>query len=224
MVFGGLQKYKIYKINQVFRRSELETQIEKNLLSSKVNSCNIMPNGNVLCGGSNSLIELDVNLQIIKNIPFNRKIHCTLNHRNEIYVSVGHKIILFDINFKELKQFGIRSRGNDGFFAPSHLRCDDEYLYVCDSLNHRVQILTFDLSYVDTIIINDIIYRMEISETTIYLVTQYTIQLFDLKTRIRKEIYDITHECSSQLYYKEEFYDALMKTFFENMKTRNDER
>jgi hypothetical protein len=168
----------------------------------------------LLCGGSNSLIVLDVNLQIIKNIPFENEIHCTLNHRNEIYVSVDNKIILFDINFKELKQFGILSRGNDGFFAPSHLRCDDEYLYVCDTFNDRVQILTFDLSYADTIIINDIIYRMEISETTIYLVTQYTIQLFDSKTRIRKEIYDLTHECSSQLYYKEEFYDALMKTCY----------
>ena len=49
-------------------------------------------------------------------------------------------------------------------------------------MNHRVQILTFDFAYVDSIIINDIIYRMEVSEGTIYIATQFTIQLFDLKT------------------------------------------
>ena len=64
-------------------------------------------------------------------------------------------------------------------------------------MNHRVQILTFDFAYVDSIIINDIIYRMEVSEGTIYIATQFTIQLFDLKTWIRKEFYDITHECST---------------------------
>ena len=89
--------------------------------------------GNVLCVGSNSILVLDANLQIIKSMPFNGQTHCTLNHRNEIYVPAGRcKIFLFDLNLKELKQFGSLGKGNDGLFGSLFLHCDDEYLYVGD--------------------------------------------------------------------------------------------
>ena len=58
-----------------------------------------------------------------------------------------------------------------------------------------------------------------IRRNNIYIASQYTIQFFDLKTRIRKEIYDITHQCSTQIFLKEIDDSFHLKNFI-----RNDER
>ena len=45
--------------------------------------------------------------------------------------------------------------------------CHGDYLYVCDERNERIQILTLDFDYVSTIQLDDQIWRVQISNTTI---------------------------------------------------------
>jgi len=59
------------------------------------------------------------------------------------YVNDIHFVYLFNKNGKEIKKFGKKKESlNDGEFnGPSGLTVNENYLYVCDYMNHRVQIV-----------------------------------------------------------------------------------
>ena len=67
---------------------------------------------------------------------------------------------------------------------PNGLCCHGDYLYICDSDNKRIQILTLDLEYSNTIQLDGLPIRVQTSETTIG-VSFYggATFFFDLKTR-----------------------------------------
>ncbi len=73
------------------------------------------------------------------------------NKRNELYISdwENNLIYMMDFNLNLIKSFG--KKGACEFVEPAGLCCKDDYLYVCDHLNKRIQILSLDFEYIDTI-------------------------------------------------------------------------
>ena len=110
-----------------------------------------LPNGNLVYGTYLKVFLLNENFLEIKSVETGRYSCCALNHRNEIYVSSGHCIILFNSNLNQLKQFGSQGTGNNRLNNPHGLCCHGDYLYICDYGNMRIQILTLDFDYVKTI-------------------------------------------------------------------------
>ena len=126
-----------------------------------------LPKGNLVCGTCDSVRLLDETFKEVSTGAFS---FCDFNHKNEIYVSVSlkHCIILFDLNLNQLKRFGSEGTGIDQFNAPAGLSCHGDYLYVCDCINNRIQILTLDFGYISTIKLDSLYPRIvQISETTL---------------------------------------------------------
>ena len=127
-----------------------------------------LPNGNLVYGTWKKEFLLDENVQEIKSVDTGGLSFCAFNYRNEIYVSVrNHFIILFDLNLNELKQFGSYGARNNELICPFGVCCHGDYLYTCDEGNKRIQILTLDFDYVNTIQLHDGPCRVQMSETTI---------------------------------------------------------
>ena len=62
-----------------------------------------LENGNLVYGAFGKVFLLNENFQEIKSVSTGGLSFCALNSRNEIYVSVKHCIILFDLNLNQLK-------------------------------------------------------------------------------------------------------------------------
>ena len=75
---------------------------------------------------------------------------------------------------------------------PYSLCCHGDYLYICDSNNKRIQILTFDLEYSNSIQLDGCPFYVQTSETTIGVSCNHSFTcdvvtfFFDLKTRALK--------------------------------------
>ena len=166
IVFGGRTSYKLNKLKRVLMNGKIET-IQ---LATKGVSLIPLANGNLVYGTGGKVFLLNENFHEIKSVSTDGISFCASNHRNEIYVSDNHKhcIILFDFNLNELKQFGSEGVGNNQLSYPFGLCCYGDYVYICDRGNKRIQILTLDFEYVNTIQLdshNPI--RIQISNTTI---------------------------------------------------------
>ena len=185
----------------IFRGSFSRHKIRHTLLNGKFETIHLawqpsslisLPNGNLVCGTNLSVMLLDANLREIKNIATGGFSFCALNHRNEINVSVHHKhcIILFDSNLNRLKAFGLSGSGNNQLYCPFGLCCHDDYVYICDYSNRRIQILSLDLEYVNTIQLDgNTPIRIQTSETTIGVSCDEAILFYNLKTRALKYKY-----------------------------------
>jgi len=87
------------------------------------------------------------------NLPYtdsydrNIKIDNSIDSGNDnIYITIGlqPQIFIYSKEKKELKKvFGKKwpGRGMGEFTKPSHLAIDQNYLYICDTNNHRIQVL-----------------------------------------------------------------------------------
>ena len=170
-----------------------------------------LPNINFVCGTSRSVILFNEKLQTIKEVSTGLgTTYCALSRRNEIYVSVPQKhcIILFDLNLNQLKQFGSQGARNNQLNWPLGLCCHSDFLYICDSDNHRIQILTLDFDYVNTINID---YgrpnKIQISKTTIGVSMQTGILFFDLKSRtLKSRTFETYYETCNLNYIDSTFY------------------
>ena len=159
-------------------------------------SINALPNGNLVYSTNNQVILLNENFQEVKNVSLGEggDSFCASYHRNEIYVSdySKHCIILFDLNLNELKKFGTKGVGNNQLKGPCGLCCHGDYLYICDSYNERIQILTLDFEYVSTIQTdNHSPCRVQTSETTIGVSCHEATLFYDLNTRALKYKHNI---------------------------------
>ena len=94
----------------------------------------------------------------------------------------NNRIILFDLNLNKLAVSKSNTRLND----PSGLCCHGDYLYICNSGNNRIQILTLDFDYVSTIEIDGCPRRVQISNTTICVICERVIFFYDLVSKALK--------------------------------------
>ena len=105
------------------------------------------------------------------------------------YVSVNtkHCIISFDLNLNKLKQFGSEGAGKNQLYYPLGLCCHGYYLYIYDNQNKRIQILTLDFDYVNTIQLNGHSpYFVQTSKTAIGVSCETATFFYGLKTRALK--------------------------------------
>jgi len=189
IVFGGSNKYKMNKMKRVLLNGKIETiQLAANGVSLIT-----LPNGNLVYGtGNGKVFLLNENFQEIKSVSTGGHSICALNSRIEIYVSDYYCIILFDLNLNKLKQFGSNGRGNNQLNYPLGLCCHGDYLYVCDHWNKRIQVLTLDFEYVNTIRLDGLYpNRVEISNTTIAVSCDQATLFYDLVSKALKYKHDI---------------------------------
>ena len=186
VLFEGLKQYKYKKMKETLLNGNFETiEVYGNPISLIS-----LPNGNLVCGTNDSVKLLDENLKEIISVSTGWNC-CALSRRNEIYVSVhpNHCIISFDLNLNKLNQYGSNNRGsgNNQLNSPLGLCCHGDYVYICDYFNNRIQILTLDFDYVNTIQLDGLHpLRVQTSETTIGVSCGGSILFFDLETRALK--------------------------------------
>ena len=180
--FEGLAAYKRNKMKRVLLNGKIET-IQ---LPGYGVSLIALPNGNLVYGTLKKVFLLNENFQEIKSVSTGGHSFCAVNHRNEIYVSDhrNHCIISFDFNLNQLNQFGSRGTGNNQLNNPYGLCCHGDYLFVCDYHNRRIQILTLDFEYENTIPLDgNTPYRVEISNTTIGVSCDQATLFYDLVSK-----------------------------------------
>ena len=113
---------------------------------------------------------------------------------------LNHCIIIFDLNLNKLKQFGSQSSGNNQFIYPYGLRCHGDYFYICDSISMRIQILTHDFEYVNTIRLDDLPIKVQISNTTIGISCNRAILFYDIDSKELKYKHSIVKTLINKLY------------------------
>jgi hypothetical protein len=155
------------------------------------------PNGNLVYSATRMLKLIDENSKIIKSIYVKGEGSLALNRRNQVYFSCPENkcILLLDLNLNQIKIVGDQPGcSRDYLFRdPCGLCCYEDYLYVCDGCDRRIQIFTLDLNYVDTIMLEG--YRpwgINISESTICVSCCDAILFYDLKTRAFKHEYNFS--------------------------------
>ena len=77
-----------------------------------------------------------------------------LDSRGNIYVTSNHKLQKFSVDGELLKDVGSRRAGieNSEFDTPRGIVVDDQKVYVCDSLNGRIQVFDLNLNFVKNLI------------------------------------------------------------------------
>ena len=77
-----------------------------------------------------------------------------LDSRGNIYVSSNHKVQKFSMAGELLKDVGSRRAGieNSEFDTPRGIVVSDQKVYVCDSLNDRIQVFDLNLTFVKNLI------------------------------------------------------------------------
>ena len=155
----------------------------------------VLPYGNFISTNSEALTIFDDNFKQIKKleIQVGHIFGCTLNHRNEIYVSNHHThvIHMMDLNLNIIKTFGSKGSHNDQFQFPISMCCRNEFLYVCDSANKRIQKFDLDFQYIDTIKLNFRPYSIKVSdENDMCLISGPNgVSFVDLKLKILRHHY-----------------------------------
>ena len=180
-----------------------------------------LPTGNLACCTDDSVKLLDENLKEIISVSTGGQSFCAFSRRNEKYVSVSDKncIIPFDCNLNQLKQFGSLGAGNDKLNNPRGLCCHGDIFYICDWGNKRIQILTHDFCYVNTIQLDGLYpLRVRTSETTIGVsVSGGATFFFDLKTRALKHKHNnyVTYNISyiNSIFYGLNYYEKKFYLF-----------
>ena len=66
-----------------------------------------------------------------------------------------------------IKTFGSAGDGMDQLIGPRTICCQNDYLFVSDRFNKRIQILTLDLEFHDTIQLDFLPLSIAVSSTTI---------------------------------------------------------
>ena len=136
-------------------------EIEINLEIEPLHSCNL-PNKTLLVSSDSSHCFKMINsdLKIIKTIDkinnesFTPR-YITTDGRNKIFfTALKSRIIKTDLDFKFIKQFGSKGTGNENLDKPCGICYFEEFIYVCDYNNQRIQKLNENLVYQESYRIN----------------------------------------------------------------------
>ena len=100
----------------------------------------------------NEVITLNKEGEVISSIDCRGPTGVAVDENDNIYVSCMGEVKKFSRDGRPLSSVGRTGQREGEFIRPEGLRCRDGLLYVCDTLNHRIQVFQTDtLSYVRTI-------------------------------------------------------------------------
>jgi hypothetical protein len=119
------------------------------------------------------------------------------NQLNHIYIldELNNQIIMTDLEFKKLETYGNYGSSENQFDDPSSICFSNGCLYVADRNNERVQILTPDLEYSNTIALNYKPYMIKVTNkricvTCVEKTNDRGIYFYDTDSLILKQKYD----------------------------------
>jgi hypothetical protein len=177
ITFEVAAKFKFNKIKETILNGKFENiPLEGNRKGAYINApygvtVVFLPNGNLVYSASNMIKLTDENFQIIKSIDVGGEGFLALSRRNQIYFCCFQEscILLLDFNLNRIKKVGGQQCRDWQYMfkLPGGLCCHENYVYLYDSTNRRIQIFTLDLDYVDTIKIEYHPQGIQISESTI---------------------------------------------------------
>ena len=147
-----------------------------------------LSNGNFISSNWKSVTLLDENFKQLKKIEMT-SYGCAIHNDKGIYIidDKNHCIYLMDNELNIIKTFG--SDLNE-LCNPESIFCQNDYLFVSDSGNERIQILTLNLNYYDTIQLDFNPLSIAISSTIIGINgSNDKIHFYDLKTKTLKKEY-----------------------------------
>ena len=158
-----------------------------------------LSNGAFVLSNSKSVTLFDESFNQLKKVDISSR-GCAIHNDKGIYITgdENHCIYLMDNELNIIKTFGSEGDGMDQFFYPCSICCQNDYLFVSDNLNKRIQIFTLDLKYHDTIRLDFYPQSIALSNTTIGIhKSDYSnnekkdekIYFYDLKTKTLKKEY-----------------------------------
>ena len=180
---------KLQRIKKSIQKGDFETiSIDENpyQMCRLLNRCFVSSNGK-------SATLYNENFRLLKTIYIPGSAYgCAVHKDKGIYISDYTEccIYLMDNQLNMIKTFGTRGSDTDQFDSPSSIFCQDEYLFVSDQENKRIQILTLDLKYHDTIQLDFKARFIAVSSSTICLCCKNNgIYFYETKTKELKKKY-----------------------------------
>jgi hypothetical protein len=156
----------------------------------------VLPNNCFLSLNFDSISVVDEKFNIIKTIqkiddkPISSPGSALNMEKNCIYVSnrSGHCVYMLDIDLNMIKSFGSEGKDKNSFKYPHGICFNDDYLYVCDYSNFRIQIFNSDLEYGDSIKLSVAPLTIQISGTSIGIVGHdNSVHFYDKSTKALKK-------------------------------------
>jgi hypothetical protein len=141
-----------------------------------------LPDKKILCADCDGkrLILYDKNFKLIKTIKKINRIaiqptSIAINQENQVYISdvANHRIIMTDLNFYLIKSVGFRGDSIDGFCCPFSICYKNHNLYICDTFNHRIQIYSYDLKFIESIKLSIQPFSIQVSDSIICINCKY---------------------------------------------------
>ena len=152
-----------------------------------------LSNGGFITNNYKSVTLFDESFNLLKKIDIDGNlIGCAIHKDKGIYVTDNFKnlIYLMDNNLNIIQTFGSGCDNKDQLLFPCTIFCQNEYLFVSDQLNERIQILTLDLKYHDTIQLDFYPKSIAVSNTRIGINgSNDKIHFYDLQTKTLKKEY-----------------------------------
>jgi hypothetical protein len=152
----------------------------------------VLPNSNLVSCNFNSVEIFNENINQIKSHKLSLPTGVALiSDTNELIISDHFKSCIytmdFDLNIK--KQFGSSGNEKNQLFNPCGVFIQDNLLYVSDSGNNRIQILSTDFDFIETIRLSYKPFTIKVSDTRIGISGSNGVYFYDKNTFMLKEQY-----------------------------------
>ena len=192
-----VEKELIGNINCIYKMQFIKKTIQKGVFEkisigvSPFGICSLS-NGCFISNNSSSITLFNENFkQLIETGIPGHAMGCAVYNDKDIYITDNTKscIYLMDIELNIKKIFGSKGSGVDQFNYPFTIFCKNEYLFVSDHANKRIQILTLNLEYHDSIQLDFDPVSIAVSSTTIGIHGNDNTCFYDIKTKILKKKY-----------------------------------
>ena len=203
----------------------------KNLEVLPVDIC-VLPNKKLLCANSKpwNLTLYDETLSHvgtidqIENLKI-RPLSITTNNKDMIFIACVDEIIATDLNFNIISRIGSKGCDIDQLNYPSSISFNDDYLYVCDRNNKRIQKLLassqVQMCIVENFMLNYKPDQIKIANTTACVMKCFnnTIFFYDLDSFTFKCKYDGHNRVISEIgsiFYVSDLLNAKILCFDQN--------
>ena len=179
--------YKMHLIKNTIQNGAFET-ISIDIAPQEIRR---LSNGCFISSCTDSITIFDDSFKQLKQIDLDYAVGCAIHNDKNIYITDYDKccIYLMDNQLKMIKKFGCKGSTMNQFNIPLSICMKDEFLYVCDLGNKRIQILKLNFEYHETIQLDFYPQFIEISNTTIAICGSQGIYFYDKRTKQLKKKY-----------------------------------